>query len=473
MDATQAETLAASLTNTVVGGWNITGYIGRGKSAVVLHAQRDSLEAAIKVFHPELIERYGKDVQLERILREKSLVGATHPNLVQILDGGECETTGHLFVVMEYLPCKNLHERLKDIPTESIPSLIAQLASAARFLEDRNLAHRDIKPENVAITDDNSRPILLDLGVLRPIGNSNLTDLDQRSFIGTLRYSSPEFLARLEEDNVEGWRAVTFYQLGAVLHDLLMGRVLFQDESEPFARLVNAVQHVVPEIHATNTNCVALANHCLSKNPKTRLQLVSWQRFHNLDIEDSESSTAVLDRIAERQKYFQATVEEKTPEIAPTGLTRVALDDVCNRLETRIATLMNGLQTFPLRTTHSVKDVKTGVCATYVHFEQDDLKGLPFQLSVFLKLEFLDQNAGSAVFRITAASTIADHETLENELQPHSEVHIGELQTFLDGPALQSLFLEVLDGAYAQIEAGNGPKSGEALPIAIKGTKND
>ena len=246
MDSGQASLFRDSLQETSIGGWHVSGFYGNGKSAVVLPAVRGIEEGAFKVFHPELIERYGKDAQLQRIRRESSLVGASHPHLVRILDGGECAVTGYLYVVMERIPHRNLHQALADIPMDAVPKLMAQVASAARFLEDRGLAHRDIKPENIAVSDDFSHATLLDLGVLRPIGFSDLTDVSQRSFIGTLRYSSPEFLLRQEEDTIEGWRAVTFYQLGAVLHDLLMKRPLFHEYGEPFAGLVEAVKSVNP-----------------------------------------------------------------------------------------------------------------------------------------------------------------------------------------------------------------------------------
>jgi hypothetical protein len=69
--------------------------------------------------------------------------------------------------------------------------------------------------------------MVMDFGVIRPVGEPGITDGDQRPFIGTLQYSSPEFLFRTEADTPEGWRALTFYQLGAVLHDLIMRQRIF------------------------------------------------------------------------------------------------------------------------------------------------------------------------------------------------------------------------------------------------------
>lgn len=468
MDAAQAQILVDSLLNTVVGGWQIDAFLGKGKSAVVLSCTRGAEVGAIKVFHPELIQRYGKAVQLERILREKSLVGASHPHLVRILDGGECETTGHLYVVMERLPYANLHDELQNIPPEAIPHLISQVASAARFLEDRNLAHRDIKPENIAVSPDFSKAILLDLGVLRPVGSSNLTDVDQRPFIGTLRYSSPEFLERKEEDTLDGWRSVTFYQLGAVLHDLLMKRVLFEDDSEPYPRLVRAVLENIPQIHAANAKCVALANHCLLKNPITRLELVTWERFQVLPADDPVTLSLTRDRIKQRQKFFQAAATPAKSTGSAQKLSRKALDDVCNRVESRIASLMNDLQAFPLRTTQSVKDVEHGVCETCVHFEKDLQKGLPFRISVLLRLSLLDENSGKPIFRAEGAAAMANEEISHDQMPAPSLIQAGELELLLDSPSLEAVFISALEDAYTRIEKNAVPSPSEIIELAVK-----
>lgn len=468
MDAAQAELLKNELLGKELGGWIIVGFLGKGKSAVVMSATCDGIEAAVKVFHPELIERYGKSVQLERIMREKSLVGASHPNLVKIYGGGECSATGYLYVVMEKLAYSNLHEKLKDVPTGLIRQIISQVASAARFLEDRGLAHRDIKPENIAISTDFSRAVLLDLGVLRPIGNSDLTDVDQRLFIGTLRYSSPEYLARKEQDTFEGWRAVTFYQLGAVLHDLLMRSVLFEEYSEPFSILVDAVMTKVPEIYGADTLCVALAKHSLVKNPSTRIHLVNWERFQCVLSGEADVTSAARERINERQKYFQATAFEASHKellADPSKPSRRALEEVCNRLESRIAALMNSLQSFPLRTTQSFKSLENGVTTTLIAFDKDDLKGISTRISVLIKIEFLDENAGSPIYKVSACSVMSEAEGNVESMGNTIEIYCGEIPEFLDGQYLEALFLGSLERSYQAMEQGACPVSAQVVTL--------
>jgi len=99
-----------------VAGWTILNRLDSGKSAVVFQASRDSESAAIKIFDPEMVERYGKNVQLGRIERELRLKGKHHPNLIKILDGGECKSTGYLFVAMELIDAPNLASVLSSVP---------------------------------------------------------------------------------------------------------------------------------------------------------------------------------------------------------------------------------------------------------------------------------------------------------------------------------------------------------------------
>lgn len=464
MDSKQADILRESVQNIKVGGWLISGFFGSGKSAVVLPAEKDGLLVAIKIFHPELVERYGKGVQLERINREKSLVGASHPNLVKIYDGGECPDTGHLYVVMERIPHRNLHEKLSEIPLAAIPKIITQIASAARFLEDRGLAHRDIKPENIAISDDFNRAVLLDLGVLLPIGLSNLTDVDQRFFIGTLRYSSPEFLLRQEENTTEGWRAVTFYQIGAVLHDLLMKKNLFSDFSEPFSRLVEAVRSERPHIFSEDTRSVALANRCLVKNAATRLELVSWPDFLEVDKNQASNALAARERIKQKQKYFLQTAPDNQITTVNHNTVKREIEDLCNQFESRIAALLNDLQCFPLRSTRSEKSISDRRCNFFVQFEPDLEKGLSHYLVIIFQIELIDKNADNAIFKTGSAAYLSAEESEQDFAYSITHFHVGELQSLLDSPSLENHFLSYLESAY---EAGEQGKSPDVEPLML------
>ncbi len=280
MDEYSAGKLSARLLGQTIGGWLVEKYIGHGKSAVVFLASKDGQPAALKVFDPEIVDRYGHKAQLKRIDRERSLIGKSHPNLVSVYDGGE--QGEFLFVAMEYFDGMNLAEALLRIPPGEVRSLISQIALGARFLEEVSFAHRDIKPENIGVSRDMKSAKLLDFGVLRPFDLSNVTDEgDQLYFIGTLQYSPPELLFREEEESIDAWRAITFYQLGAVLHDLLMRKPLFEMFKNPYARLVLAVEREIPLVDnpEADADLRLLAQNCLAKAPGQRLDTVKWEDF--------------------------------------------------------------------------------------------------------------------------------------------------------------------------------------------------
>jgi serine/threonine protein kinase len=283
MDFAQAKLFSDKLlADGPIAGWEILEYVSHGKSAVVMKASRNQNQAIIKIFHPELMEQYGKEAQLIRISRERSLVGKEHPNMVRILDAGTCENTGHLFVVMSIATGRPLSQALNLVPRSNIPALIEQLARAAMQLENWGFTHRDIKPCNIHIDDTMDNLTLLDFGVMKPHGDDSATLMQvSKSFVGTHQYSPPEMIHGREENTMEGWRAISFYQIGAVLHDLIERKPIFQHATTRNANLVAAIdgEPVVVKADDVDSQICSLATRCLLKKPLERLELVHWEDF--------------------------------------------------------------------------------------------------------------------------------------------------------------------------------------------------
>jgi len=282
MDRAKALEIGNRLKGAQVAGWSIERLIDNGKSAAVFKARRENDLAAIKIFDTDLIAKFGGEALLVRNERERSLLNHDCQSLVKMIDAGVDDNSGLHFLAMEYIEGRSLAECLDDIPEDRIADYIQQLALAAQYLEDRGYAHRDIKPANIMVSDDYSKITLLDLGVLKPVGESGLTDHgSELLFIGTNQYASPEFAMRREDDSPDGWRALTFYQIGAVLHDLIMREPIFSAHLGVPARLAHAVQHEVVPIRSATTPpwLVTLCQNCLVKSPETRLRLVRWESF--------------------------------------------------------------------------------------------------------------------------------------------------------------------------------------------------
>jgi serine/threonine protein kinase len=310
MDEARAKRMAAELVGKTVGKWTLLDYLGAGKSALVFRASNGATEAALKIFDPELVDRYGRDVQAARIERERRLIGKSHQYLISIYDGGYDDSLGYFFIVMALFRGKTLELLLGSLSIQQAVAIIGQVSSAAKFLESEGLVHRDIKPDNIGLDATTGDAVLLDLGVIRPISAENITDDESaRPFVGTLRYAPIEFLRREEQDDVDGWRAVTFYQIGAVLYDLLAGKRIYDGVEYP--RIIEAIGNEEPDyslLPSSQPELVLLVRKCLVKRPEERLRLVSWSDLENPPIGDGANVDRIKQRIIERQAVRRAAL---------------------------------------------------------------------------------------------------------------------------------------------------------------------
>ena len=466
MDRVRAERMAAELKGKTIAGWEITDLVDYGKSALVLSASKGDQSCILKVFDPEVVERYGADVQKERVARERALVGKNHPNLVPILDAGE--DSGFFYVAMARVPGKPLSKCLSEIPRNQIWALIGQVASAAEFLESLGFAHRDIKPDNINVSDDFGTAVLLDLGVLKPFMGQVVTDFDKTPFIGTLQYSSPEFLKRLEDPSPEGWRALTFYQLGAVLHDMIMGRRIFSDYEEPFARLVDAVTYSNPEIGAADVapQLVSLAKTCLSKKPEHRLMYVKWADFHPRQA-PATSLANLRDQVKRNVEAalgvridIEDLAEKPRTVRASTARLQVAVERFVHE-----ETIGNGL--FPPVSTHQYPSQNVNVATTTFSFAVVPSLGLRNRLHLFLRTSLID--SGSQLVRIEGAAFVSSNAELASPPDVSDiegeELFVGSFEEVL----VRERVSIALYTALAQAQAAQPEIGAEVLFLKISG----
>lgn len=272
------------LTGSDIHGWNLLEIIGRGADGVVYRAKRGEQLAAVKVFFPKSFMRTGLDEGRNRLEPQLALIGKKqHPNLVEVFEGGDVAELATLYLAMEYVNGTSLDKLVGRIPSEAIPDLVEQLSAAAKQLEDLGLVHRDIKPANVVVSDDFKCLTLLDLSIVHQLPNAEDDGrLSGLEFVATLRYSPPEFVWREEQgDANEAWRAVTFYQMGATIHDMIMGQQLFAGIDVPRARLYDCVRDVTPQIASDLVEpwLIDVTKACLLKDWRQRLQCVDWNSF--------------------------------------------------------------------------------------------------------------------------------------------------------------------------------------------------
>jgi eukaryotic-like serine/threonine-protein kinase len=230
--------------------------------AVVYLAQDGELqrEVAIKVLRPTA----GRDSTLrKRFLREARLAaGLSHPNVVRIYDAGE--TDDGLFIVMEYVAGRTLADFGKLTANEAVP-LAIQACAGLQHAHDAGLVHRDVKPANLLVGDDDVLKIA-DFGIARAAEATRLTELG--TVLGTAAYLSPEQAA-----GEEVTAAADLYALGAVLYELLTGRMPleFGSLSEVGAKhrqaLIVPVRDLEPSVPEPLESTVM---QCLARDPRFR-----------------------------------------------------------------------------------------------------------------------------------------------------------------------------------------------------------
>jgi eukaryotic-like serine/threonine-protein kinase len=272
-----------------LGGYGTPKFLSAGGSAAVFRVEGPSGVRAFKCFAPAFLSGAGGAAERRRLDVQRRLIGHACPTLVQTFRIQEAEGTA--FTEMEFVTWPQLTGMLPTLPDAAVVPLILQLVEAVKFLETLNIVHRDIKPENIHVSEDFASLKLLDLGVAREFElpdsqEAAITDHgNSRPFLATAQYSSPEYLFRLDEPTKRLWSGLNFYQLGAVLHDLIAKKPLFDHEMQLGNRwlVARAVLTKTPAFIDPDPNRLlqlkVLSARCLVKDLNTRLQLVGWDDF--------------------------------------------------------------------------------------------------------------------------------------------------------------------------------------------------
>jgi serine/threonine-protein kinase len=277
-----AESLAKSKS-----GWGEPSFLDAGASGGVFSLKHpDQGTVALKIYDPKFFVGENALIEEHRVKLQCELAHLDHPHLIRTIEAAPIPEHGTWHLLMEYCPWPSLEKVIQDLPDHAVPALIRQLAEVTIFLRENGLVHRDIKPSNIAVSPDFTNLKLLDLGVLRKISpdEGNGTDLDEkRRFVATTQYSPPEYVTREEPPGEEGFEALNVYQVGAVLHDMLMKRPLFGDEANTLNRFVlyKAVLQKGPTVFNSGVpaRLNSLCRAALRKNALSRARGVKLEDF--------------------------------------------------------------------------------------------------------------------------------------------------------------------------------------------------
>ncbi len=217
---------------------------GAGSMGAVFRA-RDRLTGATVAL--KTLRASGKDFA-ERFVREARITAAlTHPAVVGYVAHGTTGA-GDLYLAMEWLDGEDLAQRLWR--TRGLT--IAETAALGRPRgggpgggpHAQGLVHRDIKPSNVFLPGrDPAQAKILDFGIARLTGGSQVGATQTGLMVGTPGYMSPE--------QARGQKGIDaradVFSLGCVLYQCLTGRAPFVAD-DLFAVLAKLVFEEPPRI---------------------------------------------------------------------------------------------------------------------------------------------------------------------------------------------------------------------------------
>lgn len=154
-----------------------------------------------------------------------------HPFHVEFIEA--FRTQKYLHLVLEFCPAGELFYHLslrKKFSEDDARVIIAEIILAIEHLHKHNISYRDLKPENVLV-DFRGHIKLTDFGLCKQRrGKSDLS----KSLCGSPEYICPEML-----NSGTHTRMVDFYQIGALLYELLAGLppCYANDKKEMFDRI--------------------------------------------------------------------------------------------------------------------------------------------------------------------------------------------------------------------------------------------
>ncbi len=205
--------------------YRLLDQIGQGGMAVVYRAHDETLgrDVAIKFL---ATDRVVGDEASTRFLREaRTIARLAHPNIMALYDVDRQDDWHYL--VLEYIPGRNVQSLLVEhgepLPVNMALDLIRGVLAGLAYAHEQGVVHRDIKPANIMQTPD-GQVKLTDFGLALTHAEVRLTR--EGMLLGTVLYMAPEALYGGTFESRSD-----LYAVGAVLYELVTGRVPFTGDS--------------------------------------------------------------------------------------------------------------------------------------------------------------------------------------------------------------------------------------------------
>ncbi len=241
--------------------------LGKGGMAEVFLARDDRLErdVAIKILRAD----YSSDPEFRERFRQEAKAAAnlSHANIVTVHDFGLDDQ--QLYIVMEYVPGKDLNTIIKDRSRFSMDdgvALVVQACAGIGYAHRAGLVHCDVKPHNFLVTPD-ARLKVTDFGIARALASIH-PDEESAVVWGSPQYFSPE-----QATGSAPSPSSDVYSLGIVMYLMFTGQLpFFAKSSREYARQHRSAMPIPPRElnpHLSKT-LEKIILKVLSKEPSAR-----------------------------------------------------------------------------------------------------------------------------------------------------------------------------------------------------------
>ncbi|UCE22056.1 MAG: protein kinase, partial [Candidatus Aminicenantes bacterium] len=222
--ATQTGSKELETGSTFAGRYQVIEELGKGGMGSIYKVldKKINEKIALKLINMETpsdeksVERFSNELKLARKV--------SHRNICRMYDLGEEQGTH--YITMEFVPgedLKNSITRMGPLNPGRAVSIAKQLCKGLAEAHKSGVIHRDLKPQNVMI-DSQGNARIMDFGIARTMKGEGLTA--DGMIIGTPEYMAPEQVEGKEVD-----QRTDIYSLGAILYEMLTGRVPFKGKS--------------------------------------------------------------------------------------------------------------------------------------------------------------------------------------------------------------------------------------------------